>query len=274
MVPVVFRTPRSLAALNVIGVAMAIAAMTTAAFMMFEGRPDSWPLIVGLPSVFIAGLWAAMLRRRETLTGRRIPVAWLLSVPLAAANGGLACGLMLFHDSPRVTSLVGGFFLGATFGVIIWAPALVLVLLFFGLPIAHAQRLARQGLAGEERGERVVGLACAAVSLAAVAVSLVPSLPLTAALVLFYAFAWFGVLSGFAAMWIAHHREALRRRFVARVEAEEVPGMRIETRAEGKVLVRVEPHIDAYRLPPPTDEEIFELGLDGSAVRATRAGSS
>ena len=62
MIPVVFRTPRSLAALNVTGVGMAIAAMTTAAFALGDANKPEWSFIVGVPSLLVGAVWAAMLR--------------------------------------------------------------------------------------------------------------------------------------------------------------------------------------------------------------------
>jgi hypothetical protein len=271
MIPVVFRTPRSLAALNVTGVGMAIAAMTTAAFALGDANKPEWSFIVGVPSLLVGAVWAAMLRRREVTTGMNIPVGWVLSVPLAALNAAFACGLMLTIDAPRILSFVGGMFLGATFGVVLWVPGLLLVLLLFGLPLARARKLARQGLAGEERGEGLVGVVCALLSIAAVVLwHLGVHTQINAFTVLFYAFAWFGLLSGVAAFWKARKREALRRRFIARVEADEVPGLRIETQSDHKMLVRVETHIETYRLPPVEEEEIFVLGLDGTAMRSPR----
>ena len=75
---------------------------------------------------------------------------------------------------------------------------------------------------------------------------------------------------GGAAAIIATRREATRRRFVARVEADEVPGLRVEPRTFGKVLVRVESQVDTYRLPPKCDEELFELDDEGRVMRAVR----
>src|SRR5579863_9265531 len=135
MVPVVFRTPRSLGALNVAGVGMAIAAMTTAAFMVADRNRPEWAVIVGIPSVLVGSLWAAMLRRRERVTEKNIPVGWVLSVPLAALNSAFACALLFTLDSPQIAAFAGGMFIGATFGVLIWGPALIIVLILFGLPI-------------------------------------------------------------------------------------------------------------------------------------------
>ncbi len=246
---------------------LAIAAMTTAAFMWGTHEQNRWAVIVGIPSLVVGTLWAAMLRRRETIGTRRIPVGWVLSVPLAALNGSLACAMLLTTDSPSVWSFAAGAVLGATFGVMAWAPGLALVLVLFGLPIAHARGLAKQGLAGEDNGERVVGLACMALGLASWVLAPTSSLVNVGAL-LFYAFAGLAVLTGATAAGIALRREARRRRFIARVEADEVPGFRVEERVEGKRLVRAEPHIETYRIAPQPDEELFELDSEGRVMRA------
>lgn len=261
MVPVVFRTPRSLATLNVGAVGLAIAAMTTAAFTMGEPRTH-WSIIVGIPSLFVGLVWAGMLRKRETLGRSQLPLGWALSIPLAAVNGALACGLLFLSESHDIGSFFAGLFLGATFGVIAWAPGLVLVLLLFGLPIAHARRLAKRGLAGEERGERVVGIACAILAALAVVLAQTPSL-------LFYAAP--AAACGLVATWVAHKREIARRRFVERVEANEVPGMRVEPRALGKVLLRIENTVETYRIARQPDEELFELDDEGRALRSMRS---
>lgn len=270
MIPVVFRTPRSLAALNVAGVALAIAVVTSSAFMvLWTTDPNTvWPVIVGFPTLAVGVMWATLLRRREKIG--HIAIGWFLSIPLAALNAGIACALMLASQSPHAGSLLGGMFLGATFGVIIWAPALAIVLMLFGLPLAHARRLAESGLASEEQGERFVGGACIALTLAAVLFSrLAPKPePLVGTLV-FYSFAVLACVFGAAAALVARKREAARRRFVARVEAEEVPGLRVEPRTIGKVIVRAEPHVETYRIAPEPDEELFELDEAGRALRAS-----
>jgi len=259
VIPVVFRTPRSLCALNVGAVGLAIAAMTTAAFTLGDPEHGNWAIIVGIPSLLVGTLWATMLRRRETIGPKRIPVGWVLSVPLAAFNGSLACAMLFTMQEPRLFSFIGGAILGATFGVLLWAPGLLLVLMVFGVPIAHARHLAQRGLASEDRGERFVGLACAVIAVTTLAVSHA-SLP----------FAVLAAASGIAAAWIALRREARRRRFVARVEADEVPGFRVDWRTSGKMLVRVEPHVETYRIAPQPDEELIELDADGRAMRMLR----
>jgi hypothetical protein len=266
VIPVVFRTPRSLSRLNIASVGLAIAAMTTAAFMWGSpGQKGSWPIIVGLPSLVVGMVWATMLRRRETVANG-VPVGWVLSVPLAAFNGSLACGLLMFLDSPQAMSFLGGAVLGATFGVVLWAPGLLMVLVLFGLPIARARKLARSGLAGEDRGEAWVGLTSTVVAALALALPHGSMSPFAATL--FYALSVLAAVTGSSAAVLAFKRERRRRRFVARVEADEVPGFRVEPRAVGKVLVRVDPKVETYRIAPHPDEELFQLDAEGRVMRA------
>jgi hypothetical protein len=272
MIPVVFRSPRSLRALNVSAVGFAIAAMTTAVALWIGGPAWRWAVIVGVPSLAVGMLWAAVLRLRRPVGDHGLRLGWVLSLPLAAANGGLACGLMFAWDMPGTAPFVGGFVVGATFGVLAWAPGLVAVLVLFGVPIARAQQLAQRGLAGEERGEVLVGITAAVLGCVAAAIvrsmHVAPRPPFAAAL--FCAFVVLAVACGGIAAVVALRREARRRRFVARVEAKEEPGLRIETRATGKMLVRVEPHVEHYRAAPLPDEELIALDRDGRAVRAMR----
>jgi hypothetical protein len=274
VIPKSFRTPRALRALNVIAVGCAIAAMTTAVAFSCDAA-WRWSIVAGLPTLVVGTVWAVMLRMRETVGVRGVPVGWVLSVPLAALNGALACGLMFFWDQHDAGAFFGGAVLGATFGAIAWVPGLSTVLVLFGLPIAWAQRLARRGLAGEERGEILVGAACVTLGVLAVAIAHANALPPAHAsavvqAALFHAFAVVAVACGASATAVAARRELARRRFVARVERDEEPNLRVEPRASGKVLVRVEPWIESYRVAPPEDEELVELDCEGRAVRALR----
>lgn len=267
MIPVVFRTPRSLGALNVLAVGFAIASATTAAFTLADAH-EAWPVIVGAPSLFVGLVWAMILRRRDTIGSTNIPLGWLLSVPLAALNGALACGLLMTLESGHdAGSFFGGMVLGATFGILLWAPGLLLVLLLFGAPLAHARHLAQRGLAGEERGERFVGLVCAALAISSAALAWVARGDTFASC----AFAPAAVIAGLACAVVATKREAKRRKFVARVLAGEVPHVRVETRDVGKVLVRIDTTIETYRVAPNHDEDLFELDDEGRAIQPASA---
>ncbi len=91
-------------------------------------------------------------------------------------------------------------------------------------------------------------------------------------MVLFYAFVMLATATGATAAWIAARREARRRRFVARVEADEVPGFRVESRPFGKMLVRALPRIETYRVAPQPDEELFELDPEGRVMSVVASG--
>ena len=277
-VPVVFAAPRSLRVLNVVAVASSLAACTTAAFMsMMRVESWSWALDAGLPTLLVGFAWAALLRWRRRVPGLGVRWGWISSVPLAALNGALAGGLVLASSGPSdALRLFGmGAILGATFGVVFWGPALVAVLLAFGAPIAGAQKLAKLGLSGEERGEMIVGAVSAAFGLVASFVALVAQAasgalgadaakdsPLGHAMFFVYALGAIG--TGAVAALYAAARDARRRRFVARVEASEEPGYRVEPTARGKVLLRVAPVV-GYRVADRA-EEIFELDASGHAT--------
>jgi len=272
VIPVVFRAPRSLRALNVSAVGFAIAACTSAAFIAADPMRWRWSILAGLPTVIVGSVWAAMLRGKATVAGR-VPVGWVLSIPFAALNAGLACGLAFLWDTPQTPmSFFGGLVLGATFGAIIWVPALVSVLVLFGLPIRRAQKLAERGLAGEERGEAIVGATCAILSVLAWLLARAVALPHPDALgvIVFHALALLGGSFGVLATVVALRREARRRKFVERVEAEQEPGLRVEETTLGKMLVRVDTQVETYRVARAPDEELIELDQEGRAVRAMR----
>ncbi len=293
-VPVVFRSPRAIRVLNVVALAASVAACTTAAFMyLLKPNEWTWALIAGLPTTFCAALWAMCLRwRKTTKTGVRY--GWLLSVPLAALNSALSGGAFLAIDAAgfdkdaaggaSVGGFVSGALLGGTFGVVVWLPALVVVLVMFGIPIAHAQKMARLGVAGEERGEVLVGAVSAALGTLAITLAWLAHANASAYVahlwtagsdagrVFMHALALVAVTCGAVAAWVALVREARRRRFVERVEASEVPGFRVEKSAAGKVLLRVAavPH---YRVADVT-EELFELDETGSVTHSIQRGAS
>jgi hypothetical protein len=178
---------------------------------------------------------------------------------------------------------------GATLGAIFWVPALVLTLVLLGPPIARSQRLAKQGLAGEDLGERTVGLACVIMSLVGLVGALfIPppyvsdpqiSVPTNFSFSGAQALApntWIvvglgvvGAVAGIAAVWLARAREARRRRFVTAALEGKVAGYRVDETAQGKVLVRVAEGT-GYRVAD-LEEDVFELDAEGRAVRQARA---
>jgi hypothetical protein len=271
---------RSLRNANVFAVAASMAAMTGAVFGWF-GRPGADDVMAGIPTVttFLVGLaWAATLRVRKRVTRRQWQLGWVLSVPLAALNGALAAGVLFVSDGrgtaiDQLGRFLGGMVAGLTIGAVIWIPALVATLLCFGFPIARAQRLAERGLAGTERGERVVGISAAV--LGVIGTLIVSSWETTpvgrgpfAARGLVVACGLFAAAAGASsAMW-ATARSKRREAFVKDAEAGRVAGYRVDTGAEGKVLVRVDASgNDAYR-SGDRFEAVYELAVDGEAKRA------
>lgn len=266
-----FRAPKRLRQLNIVAVAFSLAAATGAAFLVVFGGPrgSTWhPAVVSALSTLVYGVfWARMVRSRKG----GVPVGWLVAAPFAAMNAGTACMLLSLDNSGSHENLVASFFLGATLGGIIWVPALVLTLLFFGVPLYYAQRAADKGLGSEDRGERVVGLA-------AVAWSLVSFLGLGAEHQQLSSFqvsvlamlGTIGVLAGVASTVYATGRENARRRFLRQASSGEASGYRVVEIAQQPVLVAVTRTGEAYRAADLATP-LAELDADGDARRILEA---
>ncbi|NUO50922.1 MAG: hypothetical protein HOV80_18875 [Polyangiaceae bacterium] len=235
-------------------------------------------LISALPTLFYGLAWGLLLRDKSTLGKSGIRKGWVASIPLAMANGALSSALLLCTERPAgelLERFLGGAVLGATFGALIWVPALILTLVLFGIPIAWSQRLAEQGLAGEERGERVVGATSAAIGL--VAAGLAPSIPIhfnapperlaveQIGVWLVFGLSLLSLLVGGASTLLATHRASRRKQFVSAVEDGSVSGYRIDTDAEGKVLVRIASAGEGYRVAD-VEEEVAALDEAGEVV--------
>jgi hypothetical protein len=286
MIPAAFAAPKVLRRLNIAAVGLALAASTAAVFGSM-GHEFSG-IVTGVPTLVIGMLWAWVLRLPNTIGRSTIRWGWLMSVPLAALNAGLAGGLLLASDGSgnTVQKFFGGMAFGATLGVFLWMPALLLTLAAFGLPIAWAQKLSKKGLAGEERGEWLVGLVCTVLALLAFLLSFgqakVPEwvespdlsgskASLVAAGVVFMRIAAvLGVLAGGAAASLAMWREAKRRAFVTEAQKGNVPGYRVDETAEGKALVRVSSQGHGYRVADFT-EEVVLLDEEGHATESRLA---
>jgi hypothetical protein len=186
-------------------------------------------------------------------------------VPLAALNAALAAGIMFTAKGaePTIWGFVSGAVLGALVGAIIWIPAVILTLLCFGVPIAWAQRLAKKGLAGEERGEWIVGLACLGMSALSGTVWLGKTWTQGALGIALTAVA---ALLASSSTALAVARERRRRSFVQRVEAGREPGYRIDATDDGKVLVRFQENRAGYRVAD-FEEEVYDLSAEGEATR-------
>lgn len=272
MIPTAFQSRRVLKWLNVGGVGCALAAIFSAFFALtFGGSAGTTAIVTGLPTWILGTAWALLLRWPKTVGKTTFRWGWVASAPLAALNAAIAAG-MLFSSKGSSSSgeFAVGMLLGATVGAIVWIPSLIATLLGFGAPIAYAQRLAKKGLAGEERGEWIVGLVCLATSLAGLAMSVFASHKPwdTHPEGIFFtiALAAAGMFAGSTSAALALLREARRRKFVADAEAGKVKGYRVDPTDEGKVLVRIQSHGEGYRVAD-FEEELYELDAQGEATQ-------
>jgi hypothetical protein len=260
----------ALRVLNIAGVGLALSAMTGAVFSnILEHAGHSAGVITAIPTLIIGTLWAALLRSRATLTGARIRVGWILSLPFAIANAGFASAIYFALHDGLEKFFIGGV-LGATFGAVFWIPALVLTLLCFGFPIYRAQALAKKGLAGEERGEWMVGLVSLAISALALGLATQRTVATPAGRldsgVFVILLAALGMASGGLASTLAFARELRRRRFVRAAGEGKLQGYRVDATPEGKVLVRIGAAGRGYRVAD-FEEDVFELSEEGEATK-------
>ena len=257
-----FAIGRALGWLNVGAVGFALAACTAATLgLMFPA------LAVGVPTLCLGLVWAYVLRQRWTWPWPAIRVGWVAAAPLASLNAGLAFAIVQAVEHGRLTEALLSFVYGATVGAILWLPALVATLVAFGLPMLHAQTLAKRGLADGERGEAFVGQVCIVLSLFAFARG-ANSLKMDDVHHLFtLGTAVVGGAFGVTSWVVAAARERRRRGFLASVERGELPSYRVDVLPEGKVLVRLSPEhgTDAYRMSF-VREEICLLDAEGRAT--------
>lgn len=311
--PAFFRSLRSLRRINALGVGCALGAMVGVAFGQLFGSgwfSEPLALATSLSTLLVGTVWIEVLHRIQGPTA--LKMALKRSVMLAIANAVLAQCLLcipVFFSEPRglLETLVVGFLafslsvlLSASFGFVVWGLGLCFVLLVFGLPLVCSRRLARKGLAGEERGEVVVGATVLVLSLLALGAGLqrpppaqwnashglgeevaveVPRAPLptrrapdSPATWTLAAMGTAGLALGTTTLVLSLQRERRRRRFVIEAEAGRIPGYRVDASAEGKVLVRVaRPEGEAYRAPTADDEELFALDEQGSVTQRCTA---
>lgn len=270
-----FRARQRLEALAVAAVGVSMAAATGAVFRALMGNGGNGAVVwyTAVPTLVLGTLWAVLLRWRKTVGTTSLRMGWLLSVPLAALNGGLAAGLLLLNDRSPAGGLERfflGMLMGTTFGAMFWIPGLVMVLMAFGAPIAWAQRQATQGLAGQERGDGIVGAASALVALCA-ALTVLYRTDTRGGVAEVLALSALGLVLGAATMALAAWRDRQRRAFVAAVEAGQVQHFRIDPSPEGKVLVRIVAQGQGYRVADFA-EEVAALDRDGAVTREGRGG--
>ena len=280
--PEAFRAPRLLRWLNVLAVGLSLAAATGLVLGTFMRAEVA--LASSATTLCFGLVWARVVRARRGST----PWGWLAAVPLAAMNAGTAFCIDRIVDQgfrPPFGEAVRWFLEGATFGVIVWGPALVVTLAIFGLPLYKAQLAADQGLGSEDRGERFVGAVAGAIAgLALVAlpfaanavVSRPPTdgwegpLELAAPLPVGWlaTIAACGLGAGLAAVVYATRRERARRRFVVGVERGAESGYQIESQPDGaSLLVRVSGTEAGYYRAPRFMEPVVELDPHGEAKR-------
>jgi hypothetical protein len=275
--PGAFFSPRALRRKNLVAVAATLAAFTGVVATLFDSsHADDYAAALGhtpftsaticSASTLVYGLlWAASLRSRFG----NFPMGWFVAIPLAALNAGTSLGLILIGNEYErgLATFFGGLMLGATFGAMVWLPALALTLLVFGIPLALVQRAAGQGLGKEERGERVV--AVVAMGVAFLALLGVPSL----AHGRFEAWWLFGLAlvglgAGASAAIDATRREKSRRAFVESVERGDAPGYRIDTSPhQAPQLVRVVGSGEGHYRTPTLAEPLAELDESGEVRR-------
>ncbi|NOU32440.1 MAG: hypothetical protein HOO96_31430 [Polyangiaceae bacterium] len=281
MIPSAFQTRGLLRNLNVLAVGAGLASVTGAIFsLIFSSGSDAVRLGISttLPTLVLGMVWAMLLRWRKTVGASALRWGWLASIPLAALNGGLAAVGLFWNGNTSLLEAVGmGVLLGSTIGAIFWVPGLIATLVCFGIPLAWGQRLAAKGLAGEERGELLVGAVSALVGILGVLIAAVAPPPhffdpseawgLSAVRVLIEAVGAVAALAGGAAALVSLLRAERRRTFVRNVEAGTVPGYRVEESHEGKVLIRVNAQMPGYRVAD-FHEEVYALDEAGEAKRA------
>jgi hypothetical protein len=283
MIPSAFLRRVTLRNLNVLAVGVSLAAITATVFGgMYTTSFLDTILATGTPTLAIGALWAMLLRYPKTLGKTRLRAGWLLSVPLAALNGACAVAATFIFTGGKSPWI--GFLVGGSLGIIVWGPALLLTLLFFGLPIHLGQKMAAKGLAGEDRGEFLVGFAALLVSAMALTVTLVlasgwahtfvsfrhPQSEFDLALALLRVCACAGIALGGAAATLAVKRLTQRNAFVRAVESGSVAGYRVEATDEGKVLLRVHSQGQgSYRITD-VQEELVALDEVGEAKTALK----
>jgi len=259
VIPSVFQRSRLVPALNVAAMGFALAAVT-GTLLCDLGRP----LIVVGTTLLVGWPWAALSRTRRA-AGKRFFRGWwwFASAALAMLNAGLAASL---GGRFAATDVVSGFFIGTTYGVIVWGPALVATLICFGIPIARARRLASGGLAGVDKGERLVGAVSVATSVLGLALTLALSPVGRPEIWLLQGCALLGLCAGATAVGLALVRDRRRRRFVRKAQAGQMADYEVRPSGGGTILIRVDRQGGGYR-SGEVREEVCELDEAGAATR-------
>jgi len=274
-IPEAFQSRHAIRRLNIAAVGLALGCVSGAVLghITFGNVGYSAAaFIIGVSTLCIGSFWAAFFRPQGTAIAgrRRFRIGWGTSVVLAILNAQVSCFFVMADRWREPTShvLVRALLFAPTAGVFLWLPALLLTFLCFGAPIVRAQVLAEKGLAGEEQGERIVGIASFVMAAMGLFLSYqMPSSSLLAPLSPIRIIGYLGMLTGGMAAYAAFVREARRRTFVREVEAGNVAGFRVDPSPEGKVLVRVSSLGEGYRVADYR-EELVDLDASGEAKRA------
>jgi hypothetical protein len=276
MIPAGFKALKWLRGINVFAVGAALAGLTGSVFAATKFLHSDAAVITSTATTFLIGvLWAITLRSQRRVTRWKLHAGWLLSPIFAMLNASLAVGWLMTadvggHSETTIMRFGAGMLVGATFGSIVWIPALIATLLCFGLPLHRAQELAARGLGGEERGEKIVGITAAILGMMAILIGGPSSRISIDTWVLLMAMGGAAVTAGGTTLFLAHARAKRREAFVKQVEAGQIEGYRVESIPEGKVLIRVETGNEVYRAGERF-EAVYELGVDGEARRALTA---
>jgi hypothetical protein len=257
------RRPRALTWLRVAAAGISLASVTGLVLGSALGVP---PIAVQAPTLVVGCVWAALIGDE---TGKRRLWRWLASVPLAMLNAGVSCfvaqmasaeGFFWRSEDSIVVRFVEACFAGATLGVVIWGPALLVTLLFFGLPIETARIQSKDGLGGADRGDAYVGLVCAFFGLLTLGAARQPTpFGLLAPAWSVSAFAVTAVLAGSTVAAVTVARLMYRSWFLRQVERGQRADYRIVEAAEGRRhLTRVRVDGGAYRSAEVT-ESIYEI---------------
>jgi hypothetical protein len=262
--PAPLRTLKALRTLNIVGVGASLGAVVGAVLGLLFGPEPAFGVASGASSFLVGMAWARLLRSKRTLWRWRVPVGWAAAVPLAIVNAMLAISFLFGGDSHRgsLGEIVMAAFFVATYGAIVWVPALLGTILVYGAPLQHARALALRGLSGEERGEKVVGVVCGVVAVVGLLFAARDPRGQSLTVVLGVV----GVLAGALAAIIAGAREQRRSAFVARAAAGEEPGYRVEETGEGRVLLRVTSLGEGYRVAD-FEESVAEIGEMGEVTK-------
>jgi hypothetical protein len=240
--PRAFRPSPAVRALNVACVAASVAAIASAGMMVVTDHGSWWlASFVGIPTVVVATAWATVMRSNRVSPIGGLRWGWVAAAPLALLDMEIQAAQL------DVPSLAERLLLGATYGALLWVPGMLLVLGAYGVPMARAQRLGKLGLDEGERGETFVALVSAGIAAAAFVIADTvnghvvelgdPRFLGVSNEGFFDGLAGASILCGAAAAALAALRRDTRRRFLARAEAGQERGFRVEMTSRGKVLV-------------------------------------